>query len=85
MMRTPSHLDPYAWELAQIWKSGWGIRHYRTPIGVFIRLEKGIIYRGGRRTGWWWRPSLRQAITLAAAEAVANPLSRYYPQHEAEW
>lgn len=74
VMRTPRHLDPYAPELTLIWKAGWGIRHFRTPIGIFIRLEKGVVYRGGLR-GWWWRPTLKQAVKKATTEAIANPIT----------
>lgn len=83
MMRTPKHLDMHAESLVAIWRAGWGIRHHRTPVGVFIRLEKGVLFRGGR-SGWWWRPALTQAIHKAAAEAQGHPLYKA-PKLEADW
>lgn len=84
MMRTPKHLDPFAPEMTQVWKSGWGIRLHRTPVGVFFRLEKGILYRGGPR-GWWWRPTVAQAARKLAAAAAEDPLWRDESEPEAEW
>lgn len=82
-MRTPKHLDPYAPELTEIWRAGWGLAHYRTPVGVFVRLERGIMYRGGIG-GWWWRPTLKLAVRKAMSEASANP-AYAPPKLESEW
>lgn len=73
MMRTPAYLDTHADALTSIWSAGWDMALHRTPVGVFFRLEKGILYRGGLRTGWWWRPTVAQAMRKLAAEAEANP------------
>lgn len=73
MMRTPRHLDTHAEELLQVWRSGWGLAIRRTPIGVFFRLESGLFFRGGRVTGWWWRPTTALAARHVAKEAVTNP------------
>lgn len=84
MMRTPRHLDAHAWELARIWSAGWGIALHPTPVGVFIRLQKDILYRGGVR-GWWWRPTVKQAVKKLAAEAKAHPRTMLAVADEAEW
>lgn len=83
MMRTPKHLDPFAHEMTELWRAGWGLALHRTPVGVFFRLEKGLLYRGGVR-GWWWRPTVAQAMRKLAAEALEHP--RYAPPTpESEW
>lgn len=83
MTRTPKHLDPFAPEMTVIWQSGWGIGLHRTPVGVFFRLESGILYRAGRR-GWWWRPTVRQALRKLARQAQLH--SRVHPfEDEPEW
>lgn len=74
MMRTPRHLDPYAPELTGIWRAGWGISHHRTPVGVFIRLQQGLFFRGGNLGRWHWAPTLGRAMNWAADTAIAHPL-----------
>lgn len=84
MMRTPKHLDPHAWALARIWEARWGIALHRTPVGVFFRLESGVLYIGGFR-GWWWRPTVAQAMRKLEAEAKARPRQSLIVMDEAEW
>lgn len=89
MMRTPRHLDPYAPELTGIWRAGWGIRHYRTPVGVFIRLEKGLFFRGGNLGRWHWAPTTKAALQWAASMAAEHPFPTPLPAtsvyDDAEW
>lgn len=76
MMRTPAHLDAHAGAMIDIWQAGWGIALKRTPVGVFFRLEKDVFFRGSRGIGWWWRPTVTQAMTKLQAEATAWPMRR---------
>lgn len=87
MKPTPTHLNPHVRELACIARDGWGVALRRTPIGVFCRLERSVYFRGGRRTGWWWRPTTRAAIHKLAHEAAHNPRRSYLTSTESdeEW
>ncbi len=70
---TPVLYATHTTELMRIAFSGWDIAAHPTPVGVFYRLEKGAFYRGGPLRGWWWRPTLAQAVAHLLREALEHP------------
>jgi hypothetical protein len=70
---TATDYAPHIETLGRIALEGWGVRVRRTPVGLFCRLERGILFRGSRTTGWWWRPTLAGALAKLLREAQQNP------------
>jgi hypothetical protein len=72
-MKKKNNYAAHVETLAAISMNGWGVGLHSTPIGAFCRLERGILFRGGRRTGWWWRPTIASALRKLLSEATDHP------------
>jgi hypothetical protein len=49
----------------------WTVVVRDAPLGLgnIVRLEKGVLHRGPRFTGWWWRSNEFKALSKGFDEA----------------